>query len=97
MTEEYPEHHSPSAMCCPKCGSSDLYLELGLYGGRVYHCKQCGYRGAFVIEWDEDAAPPASAPASGSWEEDDAGNARITLWVKIAALLLLLYVLYLRF
>lgn len=35
---------------CPQCGSSDLYYEAGLITGQKYHCKNCGYIGAFVIE-----------------------------------------------
>ena len=40
------------------CGSTDLYFESGGIGGYVYHCKNCDYIGAFVIEeeieWEED-------------------------------------------
>lgn len=39
---------------CPKCGSPDLYYEAGLVTGYKYHCKRCGYIGAFVIERDID-------------------------------------------
>jgi len=35
---------------CPACGSADIYYEVGGYAGTVYHCKECGYIGAFVIE-----------------------------------------------
>ncbi|WP_407355869.1 hypothetical protein [Methanolobus sp. WCC5] len=34
---------------CPVCGSPDLYYEAGGIEG-LYHCKDCGYIGAFVIE-----------------------------------------------
>ncbi len=34
---------------CPVCGSSDLYYEAGGTEG-LYHCKYCGYIGAFVID-----------------------------------------------
>lgn len=39
---------------CPVCGSSDVYYEVGGYAGTVYHCKECGYVGAFVIEANEE-------------------------------------------
>lgn len=39
---------------CPVCGSSDVYYEVGGYVGAVYHCKECGYVGAFVIEANEE-------------------------------------------
>mgnify|MGYP000927217558 FL=1 len=39
---------------CPVCGNADLYYEAGGYGGAVYHCKECGYVGAFVIEANEE-------------------------------------------
>lgn len=35
---------------CPRCGSADLYYEAGLITGYKYHCKNCDYIGAFVIE-----------------------------------------------
>ncbi len=34
---------------CPVCGSPDLYYEAGGTEG-LYHCKYCGYIGAFVID-----------------------------------------------
>jgi len=37
---------------CPSCGSAALVLEAGGYGGMVYRCKECGYRGSFVVESD---------------------------------------------
>ncbi len=39
---------------CPVCGNSDLYYEVGGYAGAVYHCKDCGYMGAFVVEGNEE-------------------------------------------
>jgi rubredoxin len=47
---------------CPMCGSTDLYLESGGIAGYVYHCKNCDYIGAFVIEEEIE------------WEEDDHGK-----------------------
>ncbi|HOW14430.1 hypothetical protein [Methanosarcina sp.] len=31
-----------------------MYYEVGGYAGAVYHCKECGYVGAFVIEANEE-------------------------------------------
>ncbi len=39
-----------TVLTCPECGSADLYYESGLITGYKYHCKKCGYIGAFVIE-----------------------------------------------
>jgi transposase-like protein len=41
---------------CPVCGSSELYLEAGGYTGKIYHCKNCDYTGALVVEADGDMA-----------------------------------------
>ena len=43
-----------SVLVCPQCGSADLYYEAALITGYKYHCKKCGYIGAFVIEKDID-------------------------------------------
>ncbi|HQD26203.1 MULTISPECIES: TFIIB-type zinc ribbon-containing protein [Methanoculleus] len=38
---------------CPVCRSTEIYWEArGLYA-TLYHCKQCGYQGAFVLECEE--------------------------------------------
>ncbi len=39
---------------CPVCGSTDLYYEAGGYTGNIYHCKNCGYMGALIVEADEE-------------------------------------------
>jgi predicted RNA-binding Zn-ribbon protein involved in translation (DUF1610 family) len=39
---------------CPVCGNTDIYYEVGGYAGTVYHCKECGYIGAFVVEANEE-------------------------------------------
>ncbi len=43
-----------TVLTCPQCGSADLYYETALITGYKYHCKKCGYIGAFVIEKDID-------------------------------------------
>ncbi len=42
---------------CPRCDSTNIYIPIGGYTGNYYHCKECGYEGALVIEYeceDED-------------------------------------------
>lgn len=39
-------------LTCPQCGGHELYYEAGLITGYKYHCKDCDYIGAFVIEED---------------------------------------------
>ena len=41
-------------LCCPRCGSPEIYVETGGYTGNIYHCKKCGYRGALVLEVEKD-------------------------------------------
>ena len=41
---------------CPVCGNSDLYYEAGGYIGKIYHCKNCDYVGALIVEADEEMA-----------------------------------------
>ncbi len=38
---------------CPVCKSPDIFPVVGGYIGQVYLCKQCKYRGSFVLEADE--------------------------------------------
>lgn len=38
---------------CPICGSPELYYEAGGVEG-LYHCKYCGYIGAFVIDANKE-------------------------------------------
>lgn len=41
---------------CPVCGSCELYLEAGGYTGKIYHCKNCDYIGALLVEADGEMA-----------------------------------------
>lgn len=41
---------------CPVCGSSELYLEAGGYTGKIFHCKNCDYIGALLVEADGEMA-----------------------------------------
>ncbi len=36
---------------CPKCGSTEIFWASGLPQlWSIWECKECGYRGAFVVE-----------------------------------------------
>jgi transposase-like protein len=37
---------------CPACKSQEIYAVVGGYVGQIYFCKDCGYRGSFVLEID---------------------------------------------
>ncbi|MCW4028231.1 MAG: hypothetical protein NWE92_01100 [Candidatus Bathyarchaeota archaeon] len=40
-----------SAKFCPRCGSTDVYWAQGMPQlWSVWDCKNCGYRGAFILE-----------------------------------------------
>jgi transposase len=66
---------------CPVCGSTTIYPVTGGLFGQVYRCKECGYRGSFVLETDEEEkeAGPGNEPrnkktpvnASGTGEPDE--------------------------
>ena len=43
-------------LCCPSCGSEEIYVETGGVTGNIYRCKRCGYRGPLVVEVDEDTS-----------------------------------------
>jgi transcription elongation factor Elf1 len=38
---------------CPNCKSQEIFAVAGGYIGQIYLCKDCGYRGSFVLEIDE--------------------------------------------
>jgi transposase-like protein len=44
---------------CPACKSQEIYAVAGGYIGQVYLCKDCGYRGSFVLEIDGAGDSPA--------------------------------------
>ena len=70
---------------CPQCGSSDLFQTTGGYLGSEYGCKKCGYRGAFIVESEEEMPHPEGPDNS----EERAGHG-IPLWIRILALVILL-------
>jgi hypothetical protein len=50
-------------LCCPRCGGTGIYEEIGGYAGTIYRCKKCGYRGAFILEMEEEKGPETGDPA----------------------------------
>lgn len=42
---------------CPQCGGTNIYYENALITGYKYHCKDCDYMGALIIE--EDVVEPS--------------------------------------
>jgi transposase-like protein len=38
---------------CPACKSQEIFAVAGGYVGQIYLCKDCGYRGSFVLEIDD--------------------------------------------
>jgi transposase-like protein len=38
---------------CPVCKSHEIFPVAGGYVGQIYLCKDCGYRGSFVLEIDD--------------------------------------------
>ncbi len=42
---------APRTIFCPKCGSPDIFWASGLAQlWSIWQCRDCGYRGAFIIE-----------------------------------------------
>ncbi len=39
---------------CPVCKSRDIFAVAGGYIGQIYLCKNCRYRGSFVLETDDE-------------------------------------------
>lgn len=52
MVTVFKKRKQKTVLTCPQCGSADLYYEAALITGYKYHCKNCNYIGAFVIEKD---------------------------------------------
>ena len=52
-------------LCCPSCGSADIFVETGGYTGMIYRCKRCRYRGPLVVEVDEDTPEPEKKEKRG--------------------------------
>jgi transposase-like protein len=43
---------------CPNCKSQEIFPVAGGYVGQIYLCKDCGYRGPFVLDIDSSDALP---------------------------------------
>ncbi|MCS3923347.1 hypothetical protein [Methanosalsum natronophilum] len=52
--EDEMDYDEKMKKVCPVCGSSDLYYEVGGYMGMIYHCKNCDYIGALVVEANQE-------------------------------------------
>ena len=59
---------------CPVCGSTTIYPVTGGLFGQVYRCKECGYRGSFVLETDEDEKETGSGEGSRTPESTAKGS-----------------------
>lgn len=38
------------ALVCPDCGGTNISYQAGMITGQKYHCADCHYRGAFILE-----------------------------------------------
>ena len=72
---------------CPQCGSSDLFQLAGGYLGAEYRCKRCGYRGAFIVESEEEMPHPEVS-------EKKSPAMNIPLWIRIIAIIFLLIIIW---
>lgn len=50
---------------CPDCGSTELVPEAGFMTGYKYHCQDCDYVGALVIEQDIERSETSEDPEEG--------------------------------
>lgn len=50
ILEEGKKSRPKTVLICPVCNSSNVTYYLGGQIGYMYHCKDCGYVGALVIE-----------------------------------------------
>lgn len=41
---------------CPICRGREIFPVAGGYCGQVYLCKDCGYRGSFILELDDEGS-----------------------------------------
>ena len=50
-TETEPKAQRRNVKFCPKCGSTNIFWASGLPQlWSIWECRNCGYRGAFIIE-----------------------------------------------
>lgn len=72
---------------CPRCNSTEITLNIGMKGGRMYLCKRCGYLGPLAIEWEDD-----DQVAPGTWNPEEGEESPAPWYAKIFALWYLWYV-----
>ncbi|MBP1928118.1 DNA-directed RNA polymerase subunit RPC12/RpoP [Methanolinea mesophila] len=61
---------------CPVCGSTTIYPVTGGVFGQIYRCKECGYRGSFVLETedeDHEKGPDTDSRETKPGKESDRG------------------------
>ncbi|MGC9435799.1 MAG: hypothetical protein ACP5C4_06935 [Methanomicrobiales archaeon] len=80
----------PPVLSCPRCHSSHCTLFLGMYGGRLYQCKICGYIGPLVIEW-RDSLMTEHLPEAGDLSPPEPVST--PAWVRLSACVFILCVL----
>jgi transposase-like protein len=61
---------------CPVCGSTTIYPVTGGVFGQVYRCKECGYRGSFVLETDGEEGETGSQKAPKKTKSSEEGSDR---------------------
>jgi predicted RNA-binding Zn-ribbon protein involved in translation (DUF1610 family) len=72
-----PSCQPPGTMLrCPVCGSTTIYPVTGGVFGQVYRCKECGYRGSFVLETDDEETGSNKESQEESREKGSGGGKR---------------------
>lgn len=56
MNKEKKNNIQRKVLRCPQCGGTNIIYETALITGYKYHCKDCDYMGALIIE--EDVTEP---------------------------------------
>ena len=52
MMEKKETNLRKRVLRCPQCGGTNIYYVNALLTGYKYHCKDCDYMGALIIEED---------------------------------------------
>jgi len=60
-----------STLHCPRCDSTRIYNPTCGYTGTYYHCKDCGYEGALVIEHEKREHESEDQDFSGKIPDDN--------------------------
>ncbi|MBP2132507.1 Zn ribbon nucleic-acid-binding protein [Methanomicrobium sp. W14] len=81
-----------TSLHCPVCNSRDIYRMTGGFTGEIYICKKCGYRGALVVEYDNDLKDEFEKASSFRESEYncDCGNFRAKTVLEIILVVLIL-------